>query len=230
METLETIIAKTISPEQPTRWPRSLSEADVIVEAQDLMRCMMAEEPRFEYTKGDTISKTLASMIAWIWRDDRYNFMHLDYGKGLWLFGPLGTGKTTLLKGFRKYMARVADRYLVTRDDDYRLCAWYASASEISNLYASKGQPAILDWCSREHNIIVDELGREPMPANNFGTKMNVMQHILQMRYDNRRSCVTHVTTNMAPTDVAKYYGSYVADRCVEMFNFINLNGTSLRQ
>ncbi|MBQ4008769.1 MAG: hypothetical protein II603_09545 [Muribaculaceae bacterium] len=81
-----------------------------------------------------------------------------------------------------------------------------------------------------EHNIIVDELGREPMPANNFGTKMNVMQHIIQMRYDNRRSCVTHVTTNMAPTDVAKYYGSYVADRCVEMFNFINLNGTSLRQ
>ena len=56
------------------------------------------------------------------------------------------------------------------------------------------------------------------------------MQHIIQMRYDNRRSCVTHVTTNMAPTDVAKYYGSYVADRCVEMFNFINLNGTSLRQ
>ena len=202
----------------------------MIVEAQDLMRCMMAEEPRFGYVQGDTTARTLASMIAWTWKDDRYNFLGLDYSKGLWLFGPLGTGKTTLLKGFRKYMASARNRHMIEREDDYRLGSWYASASEIANRYASKGQSGILDFCSANNNIIIDELGREPIPANNFGTKLNVIQHIMQMRYDNRRMSVTHVTTNMEPGDVAKYYGSYVADRCIEMFNFINLTGTSLRR
>ena len=78
-------------------------------------------------------------------------------------------------------------------------------------------------------NLIIDEVGREPIPASNYGTKMNVLQFLLQLRYDNRRTCITHVTTNATPESLEPLYGDYVADRCKEMFNFMEFNGESLR-
>ena len=194
-----------------------------------LLECMRAQEPAYDWRKIAAHAKVLWSMVAWVWRADQYNSLRLHPDKGLWLYGPIGTGKTTLLKGFRKYMADVADRYCLNREDDHRLLSWYSSASEIANVYASKGHGGIVQYCSKDVNIIIDELGREPIPANNYGTKLNVMMHIMQMRYDNRRTSVTHATTNLELGDVAGLYGKYVADRCLEMFNFIKIDGDSLR-
>jgi altronate hydrolase len=70
---------------------------------------------------------------------------------------------------------------------------------------------------------------REPIPASNYGTKMNVLQFLFQLRYDKRRSTITHITTNLTPDRLEPLYGDYVADRCKEMFNFIEFNGESLR-
>ena len=78
-------------------------------------------------------------------------------------------------------------------------------------------------------NLVIDEFGREPNPASNYGTKMNVLQFVLQLRYDHRRTSVTHITTNMSIEDIEPNYGDYVADRCKEMFNFIEFSGRSLR-
>ena len=202
----------------------------MLAEAADLMNCLMLLEPRFEYEAGDTTSKLMASMIAWVWRAPQYNYLGLDFDKGLWLMGPLGTGKTTLLLGWRRYQARVCARYMVKpRKDDYRLTTLYMSASEISNAYAADGASGLKDVLSPNYNVIIDEMGREPCPANSYGTKLNVIQHVLQVRYDHRRECVTHVTTNMELSDVKERYGAYVADRCKEMFNFVRLEGGSKR-
>ena len=54
---------------------------------------------------------------------------------------------------------------------------------------------------------------------------MDVIQYILQMRYDNRRSCTTFVTTNLFPEEIHLKYGEYIADRVNEMFNVVEIGG-----
>lgn len=183
-------------------------------------------EPRFDPAKADR--DILNSIFAWVWRCDRMNALGLDYGKGLLLHGPLGRGKSMTLLALRQYMNGVKDRHEVRRND-YRMGAWMKSASEIANIFAAEGQPALLPYFAGDVNLVVDELGREPNPANNFGTKMNVLQFLFQMRYDHRRTSVTHATTNLGLEDIATYYGDYVADRFLEMFNFIEFKGSSFR-
>lgn len=184
-------------------------------------------EPRFDISKAD---KTLLnSIFAWVWRNDAMNRLELDYDKGLLLYGNLGLGKSMTLLALRQYMNGVKARHESKRDD-YRLCAWMKSASELANIYAAEGQPALIQYASADVNLVIDEFGREPCPAKYFGTEMNVLQFLLQLRYDHRRTSVTHITTNLQLEDIADVYGAYVADRCKEMFNFIEFKGDSLRK
>ena len=185
---------------------------------------MLQVEPNFDVAKAD--KNVLNSIFAWVWRLDKLNTLGLDYNKGLFLYGALGRGKSMTLQALRKYMTTICKE---VRQFDYRIGMWWKSASELANIYAAEGQPDLIRYAASDVNLCIDELGREPNPASNYGTKMNVIQFLLQLRYDNRRTSVTHITTNMRVEDIAGAYGDYVADRCLEMFNFIEFNGQSYR-
>ena len=77
--------------------------------------------------------------------------------------------------------------------------------------------------------LLIDELGREPRPAKHYGTELNVIQFLLQLRYDHRMSDITHLTSNIRPEDVMPMYGDYISDRFREMFNIIHWGGESKR-
>lgn len=186
------------------------------------------EQPAFIKAQAD--ANILNSLFAWVWRLDRYNTAKLDYNKGLWLYGSVGRGKTMALAALRRYIIGINARHPARRKADNRLGTYWTTASELANKYAADGQVSLEPYYQPTCCLFIDELGREPNPANNFGTKMNVLQFLLQMRYDNRHTCVTHVTTNLGINEVATHYGDYVADRCLEMFNFIEFNGESLRK
>jgi len=188
---------------------------------------MLEVQPRFDINKAD--KNVLNSIFAWVWRDQQHNFLGLEFDKGLWFFGSLGRGKSMTLLGLRKYLIGLHSRRLWYNDTDYRLGTYWKTASELANLYAVDGQTALMPYINPECCLFIDELGREPNPSSNYGTKMNVMQFLLQIRYDHRRQCVTHVTTNLHIEQIADHYGDYVADRCLEMFNFIEFKGDSLR-
>ena len=106
---------------------------------------------------------------------------------------------------------------------------WLKSAGELANIFSVEGQSALIKFTSDDINLIIDEVGREPMPAKYYGTELNVIQFILQLRYDHRRDSVTHITTNLNLEDIDQKYGAYIADRCLEMFNFTEFKGASLR-
>lgn len=182
-------------------------------------------EPKFDPRKTDR--KVLNTIFAWVWRYDPCNYLGVDYDKGFFLYGNIGRGKSMTLKAMQKYMNSVKTRHY--KREDYRLGAWWKTASELANIYAADGQPALIQYAADDMNLIIDEFGREPIPASNYGTKMNVLQFLLQLRYDKRRSSITHITTNLTPDRLEPLYGDYVADRCKEMFNFIEFNGESLR-
>lgn len=169
---------------------------------------------------------TVNSVFAWVWKYDAWNQCGYDYKKGLFVYGPIGTGKSTLLKGLQKYMNTVKDRY---GNKDYRIGFFWKSASELANSYAGDGQEKLLQWCD-ECNLLIDELGREPRPAKHYGTELNVIQFLLQMRYDRRKYNITHLTSNIDPEDVLPLYGDYISDRFKEMFNIIPYGGESKRK
>lgn len=174
-----------------------------------------------EPDKRDLVS----SVFAWVWKYDPWNRVGLDYRKGLFLYGPVGTGKSTLLKGLQKYMNSIKRRDVLNDD---RVGFFWKSASELANSYAGSGQEKLLQWCA-DCNLLIDELGREPRPAKHYGTELNVIQFLLQLRYDHRFSNVTHLTSNIWPVDVMPMYGDYISDRFREMFNIIHWGGESKR-
>jgi len=196
-------------------------------EAQVFRQCFYEVEPNFDPSKSNR--DILNTVFAWIWKDEKINALGVDFNKGFFFYGPLGRGKTMTLQAMRCYMNSVTRRFDWLKEEDFRLKAWWKTASELANIYAADGQPALSSYVDADVNLVIDEFGREPNPANNFGTKMNVLQFILQLRYDHRRTSVTHITTNRTPDDLEPIYGDYVADRCKEMFNFIEFSGVSLR-
>lgn len=148
----------------------------------------------------------------------------LDLEKGLWLEGDIGTGKSSLMQIFSKFMIGQGNGFLI------HIC------SSIVNEYSLHGG---LDtytynksgYSGKPSMMCFDELGREPMPATYFGQKINVMQYILHVRYSlwQTTKLRTFVTTNLDSLAVEELYGDFIRDRRKEMFNIVTIAGKSRR-
>lgn len=188
----------------------------------ELINSMKLISPGF--IVDDSNRELLKSIYLWAWGASGL----LDVEKGLLLYGPIGTGKSTLLKGLQHYAAKTA-RYC-----NGGKCATFQfiSAAEIALQFSEKGITGLSKYTDRDciYNLAIDEVGREPMDSKHFGTGINVIQTVLQLRYEQRYSFYTHLTTNLNPDeDFSQYYGDYIADRVKEMFNVIKIEGNSRR-
>ena len=204
-----------------------MMKVDYDKEARFFRQAVLEVEPNFNVEKAD--KRILNSIFAWVWKNSKMNTLGLDFNKGLFFYGSLGRGKTMTLLALRKYLIGLHNRTSQMTRSDYRLGTYWKSASELANIYAADGQPALELYFAPDCCLFIDEIGREPNPANNFGTKLDVIQFLLQMRYNYRRTSVTHITTNLALDQIADNYGVYIADRCLELFNFIEFRGESIR-
>ena len=209
---------------QPSTPPTSVDWAK---EMAYFRAAFLKVEPRFDPKLADR--NILNSLFAWVWKLDEYNKLKLDYNKGFCFYGDIGLGKSMTLQALRQYRNGLVSRNESKREDFRMKGTWLKAASELANIFSVDGQPALIKYTTDEINLIIDELGREPRPAKYFGTELNVIQFVLQLRYDHRRDSVTHITTNLKLEDIAQKYGAYIADRCLEMFNFIEFKGASLR-
>lgn len=191
---------------------------------EEFIKSMKEIEPSFVVNERN--KDLLSALYDYVWKKKTT----LDSSKGLLLWGPLGVGKSVLLRGLQRYYGKI-NLYRFGCNND-KLGFKFSSAVEIALLYAEKGMNGIAQYTDREFmcNLAIDELGREPIDSKHYGTGINVVQTILQLRYEVRREFTTHATTNLDPnTQFVGKYGDYIADRVKEMFNVIELKGESRR-
>ena len=150
---------------------------------------------------------------------------NLDYKKGIWLWGDIGTGKSSIMK--------ILGEVLRLKNQGYKT----VNCTTLSAGYSTHGIHALNESTYNETSLgcnpvnrCFDELGREPIPSSHFGTQLNVMQYVFQVRYELRNEVRTFVTTNMNPSGIRQLYGSYISDRADEMFNIVELKGVSRRK
>lgn len=203
-------------------------------------------EPHFPNEQLSVLRKLLSGTIKQIVPDfifDEYNesvienlFYYfikqkggLDLNKGIWLMGGNGTGKTSLLQIFSEFGRK--------RFDGFKMF----DCAKVANDYAATGDLDIYTYnqngySGRPVNMAFDELGRETIPAIYFGQKLNIMQHILHIRYNLWRSVgvQTYITTNCDAREIHELYDNsndrFITDRIREMYNVIHLGGISRRK
>lgn len=174
------------------------------------------------------ISELYTWVWAWLGRKERGR---LDPHKGILLWGDIGSGKTTIIKGLQRYLAMI--NQLCYGSNNRSICIEIRSAAEVSLRYASEGMKALERWTERSQagHLAIDEIGREEI-SSHFGTTCNTIQTILQLRYEQRNTITTFGTTNidMKSDEFTNRYGSYIFDRVKELFNVIHVGGQSRRK
>lgn len=194
------------------------------------IECFKQIEPNFTIDKRN--KKLISVLYAYVWNrlGRAVEGSLLEANKGLFLYGSIGTGKSTILKALRAYENYI-NQYCFAFSNNL-LSYQFVSATEIALNYSQKGIEGIVGYTERDcmYNLAIDELGRESDDAKHFGTNLNVIQTVLQLRYEQRNNFITHVSTNLQLEDISARYGDYIADRVKEMFNIIPMSGESRRK
>lgn len=149
--------------------------------------------------------------------------------KGIMLLGPLGCGKTTIMKAFA---VNTHNAYV------------FSTCRKVSEKYAQgqkKTDENVGYDAIEEYSILVpvypqlyygqtmigrcfDDLGTESI-RKHFGNESNVMAEIIMNRYekaDLRNK--THFTGNLSGNEIGEFYGERVKSRLREMCNMITFS------
>lgn len=154
--------------------------------------------------------------------DEAFEFENEDFSlnKGIMLIGPVGCGKTSLMRmfgqnSFRPFKVIHCREIAADYSADGASVLKTYSKSQIGYAHQNFGKTSI--------GRCFDDLGTEEI-TNNFGNKVNVMQDILYRIYDDRAIGDFHVTTNLSGDEIEQAYGTRVRSRCREMFNPITFD------
>lgn len=226
------------------KFPQKINPTEAISHMQDAAEARshpIADLTKIDLYKALFIKCARVICPAFIIRDDQKHILNdithwalmdyngnLDPDRGLLLWGDIGTGKSTLLQIVRLFCRHVRPQvdgmpYSFRISNVIDICAEYSDESQHG------GYRAIQTYISSQRQAF-DELGSETTPTGRWGNFENVMQYILQRRYDLRDNNFTHATTNLSLDQLSQVYSPRIYDRCKEMFNFVEIRGKTFRK
>lgn len=142
--------------------------------------------------------------------------------KGLYVFGNIGTGKTSSFEILQKVSKKnLINQIWVPMTHTHKVVEEY-------NLSDSKHKDNVIRYYSKG-KYLFDDLGAEN-PGSNYG-KEDVFIRIFEHRYNSfiNTGTKTFITSNLNLIDIKNRYGSRIFDRFHQMFNILELNGKSRR-
>lgn len=174
--------------------------------------------PKFEINKYN--QNIIINLAAYFSGDDLFEKNGYSFKKGIMLVGPVGCGKTTIMKAFQ---LNTANPYTLT------------TARKISDSFLSKdfgGEHVIKRYSNLiqaypEQNfgfdqigLCIDDLGVETVKKS-FGNEVDVIGDIILNRYEQGLFNKTHFTANIGGAEIDEAYGVRITSRLREMCNFI---------
>ncbi len=132
----------------------------------------------------------------------------IDPDKGILLTGPVGCGKTTIMKLIRHIVPHIRPYAIIP-------------ARNVTFGFNHLGYRVIDDYGNGDFYCF-DDIGVEPI-GRHFGKDCNVIGEILLSRHEIylKNGIKTHATTNLNADELEERYGKRVRSRMREMFNLI---------
>ena len=164
----------------------------------------------FKIREGD--KGTFLKLCSYMVKDiESCRKMEMDTGKGILLTGPVGCGKTSMMR---------LVRHLVPHKRNYEIIP----SRNITFAFNHIGYKIIEDYGNGRFYCF-DDLGVEPM-GRYFGDDCNVMGEVLVSRHElfQRTKIPTHITTNLNAEELEERYGKRVRSRMRQMFNLISFD------
>ena len=136
---------------------------------------------------------------------------------GVALIGSYGCGKSLIMDAY----SRLVNQFVQSKG--LQVCpVLFKTSMELYNLAKSGITSQMLHT-----PLVIDEIGREPKVAKDYGNESTPMIDLLFERH--RKGTITHATGNFTLESLSEMYGKMLGDRLKQMFNFIKLNGSSRR-
>ncbi|SFJ61622.1 RNA helicase [Olleya namhaensis] len=171
----------------------------------------------------DKYNKNFLNLLCkYFAHDESFETIHKgELNKGLYVMGSHGTGKTTSFQ----IIQSISQKYHLKQ-------LWFpiVSSSDIVQKYNLNNKKDYVVQNYSKGVFLFDDLGAEK-EASNYG-KEDIFIRIMLNRYNEYllKGVKTHVTSNLSLVDIKNRYGSRVEDRFVEMFNFLEIEGTGKRE
>lgn len=149
-----------------------------------------------------------------------------DLLKGIAIIGNVGTGKTKAMEIMNKYL-EIDNVFYVKNNKQIPLRFQVFNSRQIVEDFAQDGFEGLHKY-TYFHNICIDDLGTENLNPVYYGTKLNVIEEIIEERY--RKGLMTHLTSNLNEEMLLDSYGDRVYSRLKNMINYHQLIGNDLRK
>jgi hypothetical protein len=157
-----------------------------------------------------------------------------DLKKGLIIYGGYGVGKSMAFSVMKLYMQSNQPRensnlFKSTSTDD--IIEYYRSNQNL-NFFGWNRDTQNPRLPGRPINLFIDEFTVD-RPERVYGVDIrSILINLMMLRYEVfiKQSKLTHLATNLNPGTIGDILNEKLADRFIEMFNFIELKGTSFRK
>lgn len=166
---------------------------------------------KFEYCEENKIAvQALCFFLSW---NERFETeLGFDFKKGIMLRGKYGTGKTHMIR--------------CVKDNGLR-------PIQMQSMIIIKEKVENEGYCHYGPGYgiaYLDDVGAEDLPIMHYGNKHNWFKDFIEKEYYKGKDFNKIIfSTNLTIKELAEKYGERVTDRIAEMFNIIDIKGTSRR-